>query len=167
MLQLSLDLLELASGNIEQNDVWSFIWGNQHYSAQRYYQHHFAARRPTQHVLWIWKSRCMPRIKFFAWLQLNDRLNTWNTLRHRKQFLQEGYSYVLCHGSVEETLEHLFYCTLASACCLGRKCDGPSVGVWWPTTRHRVTQDDVWWASTKIKLDSKHKDSDLYSLVEM
>jgi hypothetical protein len=112
MLQLSLDLLELSYGNIEQNDVWSFIWGNQHYSAQRYYQHHFAAVRPTRHVLWIWKSKCMPRIKFFAWLPLNDRLNTRNMLRRRKQFLQEGYSYVLCHGSVKETMEHHFFIAL-------------------------------------------------------
>lgn len=61
-----------------------------------------------QPIRWIWKSKCVPGIKFFAWLLLNDRLNTRNILR-RKKFLQEGYNCVLCQDSVEETVEHLFF----------------------------------------------------------
>ena len=50
----------------------------------------------------------MPKIKFFAWLQLNDRLNTRNLLR-RRNYLDEGYNCVLCHENVEETTSHLFF----------------------------------------------------------
>jgi hypothetical protein len=51
----------------------------------------------------------VPKIKFFAWLLLNDRLNTRNILRRRKKFLEEGYNCVLCQDGVEETIEHLFF----------------------------------------------------------
>jgi hypothetical protein len=63
---------------------------------------------------WIWKSKCVPTIIFFAWLLLNDRLNTRNILRRRKKFL-ENYNYVMCQCNVEETLEHLFFdCSCAA-----------------------------------------------------
>jgi hypothetical protein len=44
----------------------------------------------------IWKSKCVPKIKFFAWLLLNDRLNTRNMLRRRYKHLDQGYSCALC-----------------------------------------------------------------------
>lgn len=34
---------------------------------------------------WMWKSKCIPRLKFFAWLVLVDRLNTKSML-HRRNF---------------------------------------------------------------------------------
>lgn len=46
---------------------------------------------------------------FFAWLLLNDRLNTRNLLSRRKKFLEEGYCCVLCQNDLEETSEHLFF----------------------------------------------------------
>ena len=51
----------------------------------------------------------MPKIKFFAWLLLNDGLNTRNLLRRRSKYLDQGYNYVLCHENVEETASHLFF----------------------------------------------------------
>jgi hypothetical protein len=64
-------------------------------------------------ILWVWKSNCTPTIKFFAWLHLNDRLNTRNILGRRKKVLEEGYNCVLCHEGIEETSEHLFFeCSL-------------------------------------------------------
>ena len=50
----------------------------------------------------------MPKINFFAWLLLNDGLNTRNLLR-RRNYLDEGYNCVLCHENVEETASHLFF----------------------------------------------------------
>jgi hypothetical protein len=64
---------------------------------------------PPRTVTWIWKSKCVPKIKFFTWLLLNDRLNTRNISRRRGKFLEEGYSCVLCHDGNEETVEHLFF----------------------------------------------------------
>jgi hypothetical protein len=46
-------------------------------------------------ILWIWKSKCILRVKFFAWLLLNYRLNNKNILRRRRKFLEDGYTCVL------------------------------------------------------------------------
>lgn len=115
LLLLADDLLELNSYDHEENDEWTFIWGHTVYSAQKFYQRHFISIRPLVIVLWIWKSKCIPRINFFTWLLLNDRLNTRNILRRRKKFL-EDYSCVMCQNNIEETLDHLFFdCHCASA----------------------------------------------------
>jgi hypothetical protein len=70
------------------------------------------------------------KIKFFAWLLLNDRLNTRNILRRRK-FLKEGYSCALCLEDVEESVEHLFFDCQSAACrwfALGISCnDHPNI----------------------------------------
>jgi hypothetical protein len=60
-------------------------------------------------ITWIWKSKCVPKIKFFSWLLLNDRLNIRNILRRRHKFLEDGYNCVLCQDDKEETAEHLFF----------------------------------------------------------
>jgi hypothetical protein len=108
LLLLTDDILEIRGNNIEGKDEWIFIWGSHDYSVKRFYQHHFHAIRPPVTILWMWKAKCVPRIKFFAWLLLNDRLNTRNMLRRRRKFL-ENYNCPLCADSVEETLEHLFF----------------------------------------------------------
>jgi len=51
----------------------------------------------------------MPKIKFFTWLLLMDRLNTRDVLRRRKKFEEEGYSCALWHEHVQETVFHLFF----------------------------------------------------------
>jgi hypothetical protein len=92
----------------DQKDTWTFIWGSL-YSSEKYYKQHFKSLTPPRPMQWIWKSKCVPKIKFFAWLLLNDRLNTRNMLRRRHKHLDEGYSCALCLDNVEETLEHLFF----------------------------------------------------------
>ena len=115
LLLLAEDLNELNSSSLEGKDEWIFMWGNHNYSVKRFYQHHFAAIRPPVTILWIWKAKCIPRIKFFSWLLLNDKLNTRNMLRRRNKFL-EDYSCVMCSSNTEETLEHLFFdCPSAAA----------------------------------------------------
>ena len=109
LLELQHTLEQLQQVQDGTKDESTFIWGNQRFSSSKYYQNHFANVAPHPAVIWIWKSKCIPKIKFFAWLVLNDRLNTRNMLRRRCKFLVEGYNCALCQDGVEETIEHLFF----------------------------------------------------------
>jgi hypothetical protein len=65
----------------------------------------------------IWKSRCTPRVKFFAWLVLVDRLNTKSMLQRRHLNIQDDAICVMCNSGAEETIDHLFFeCTFATEC---------------------------------------------------
>jgi hypothetical protein len=58
----------------------------------------------------------MPKIKFFAWLLLVDRLNTRDMLQRRNKHLEEGYLCALCPDLIQETSLHLFFeCTSSAA----------------------------------------------------
>jgi hypothetical protein len=113
-LQNFLDDLHLVDQ--DGKDSWIYIWGQYRYSSSKYYHYHFRDIQPNLTILWIWKSKCIPKIKFFAWLLLNDRLNTRNILRRRRKFFEDGYSCVLCLEDVEESVEHLFFDCNSTAC---------------------------------------------------
>jgi hypothetical protein len=72
--------------------------------------------QPIRVVIWIWKSKCIPTVKFFTWLLLNDRLNTRNVLKRRKRHMEEGYNCVMCQDGIEETTEHLSFDCQTAAC---------------------------------------------------
>lgn len=58
-----------------------------------------------------------PRVKFFAWLILLDRLNTKGMLARRNFNVQPDCLCVLCDDGVEETIDHLFFeCHLTINC---------------------------------------------------
>ena len=101
--------LEMRSEQTELNDEWSYIWGGGRYSASKFYRHSFIAVITPKPLKWIWKSKCVPKIKFFSWFLLKDKLNTRNMLRRRRKFLEEGYSCPVCLLDVEETRDHLFF----------------------------------------------------------
>jgi hypothetical protein len=106
------DLLnELPTPQQDDLDSWAFICGNVVYSSLKYYQFTFRNIQPENSILWIWKSKCMPKIKLFSWLLLNDKLNTRNMLKRRRKYLESGYNCVLCREGMEETREHLFLTT--------------------------------------------------------
>lgn len=109
MQALQEELALLPLGPLDSKDSWTFIWGPQKFSYNQYYQHHFSMLATPRLLTWLWKSRCTPKIKLFAWLLVNDRLNTRNILRQRNKFLEEGYNCVLCQEGIEETSEHLFF----------------------------------------------------------
>ena len=95
-----------------KNDVWSFIWGTQNYSSRKFYALAFQSMQVPSSFTWLWKSKCTPRIKFFGWLILVDRLNTRGMLKQRNFHLDQGYNCVMCNRGVEEDLNHPFFTVL-------------------------------------------------------
>ena len=77
------DLLLSTDYDLASNDSWSFMWGNQLYSSSRYYNLVFQHFPVSPIFKRLWQSKCTPRLKFFAWLLLVDRLNTRNMLLRR------------------------------------------------------------------------------------
>jgi len=66
----------------------------------------------------LWKSKCTPRIKFFGWLIMIDRLNTKTMLRHRNLNVEDNYVLcVLCADRYEEDVDNLFFtCQFSKRC---------------------------------------------------
>ena len=98
------------------SDDWYFIWGSI-YSSSKFYHMCYRIIIPHQAFLWIWKAKSTPKLKFFCWLLLSDRLNTRNMLRRRHYNIGNDFSCMLCSPAPEETLEHLFFrCPFSENC---------------------------------------------------
>jgi hypothetical protein len=96
-------------------DRWTPIWGN-HYISRGFYSEVFKNMEAHSVFKVIWKSRCTPRVRFFAWLILVDRLNTKNMLQ-RNLHVQDDPICVMCDSGEEETIENLFFeCEFAKEC---------------------------------------------------
>jgi hypothetical protein len=121
-MQAHEELIDLQSHliNLEYDDSsrdrWSLIWG-QKYSPQKFYKFVFSAMEAPPFFKILWKSRCIPRIKFFVWLVLVDRLNTKSMLHRRHLNTQDDNLCVMCNTGSEEDIEHLFFqCPFANQC---------------------------------------------------
>ena len=65
----------------------------------------------------LWKCKCIPKLKVFAWLLLMDRLNTRDMIIRRHWHLNSGPNCVLCNQDTLETRDHLFIdCPFAKKC---------------------------------------------------
>jgi hypothetical protein len=103
-------------------DVWSYIWGNAHYSSQNAYKHLLGTQAVHPAFGWLWKSSWQMKYKVFFWLLLQNRLNTRAILRRRNMTL-ESYTCEICIRQREETLSHLFLrCPFAKNCWLPIEC---------------------------------------------
>ena len=91
--------LQSISFDLDSKDVWTFIWGNQVYSSQRYYKMVFQNFHPSPIFRKLWKSKCTPRLKFFAWLLFVDSLNTRSMLIRRHFNVQPNSWCVLCSSN--------------------------------------------------------------------
>ena len=87
-----------------EDDVWNYVWGNGSYSSKRIYKLAFSNAESHLVFRWIWKASCIPRIKYFSWLILVDRLNTKDMLQRRHCNVQDDDRYVLCPLGVTEDL---------------------------------------------------------------
>jgi hypothetical protein len=97
-------------------DSWTPTWGPK-YSSRRFYAHAFSGVETHPVYKMLWKSKCTPRIKFFAWLVMVDRLNTKTMLRRRHLNIEDDELCVLCDSGLEEDIDHLFFeCPFAGQC---------------------------------------------------
>ena len=109
--------LNIIPYNPGLDDQWIFIWGNPSYTSSRYYRMVFQNFQAHGIFKKIWKSKCTPRLKFFAWLIFVDRLNTRNMLARRHFNVQPNTFCVMCTGMEEEDITHLlFYFPFSFAC---------------------------------------------------
>lgn len=115
-LQQQLQNLDLSQLN--NADVWLYTWGGMAYSSRKLNKLAFNDVGAHSAYKWIWKAQCTPRIKFFAWLIVVDRLNTKEMLKRRHIRPQdEDEACVLCDSGATEDLEHLFFtCNFARQC---------------------------------------------------
>jgi hypothetical protein len=112
-LQEILPHLEL---DINSRDQWKPDSGKD-YSVKKFYNLVLDLIQAHPIFKSVWKSRGTPRVKFFIWLILVDRLNTKTMLSRRHIGERSNDHYVLCNLSDNETLEHLFFlCPIAVQC---------------------------------------------------
>lgn len=123
-LQHCLELIEYDENSI---DTWTPIWRSS-YSSKKFYSYAFKGIEAHHMFKEIWKSRCIPRIKFFIWLILVDRLNTKDMLQRRHLNIEGTPICVMCNTRALETIDHLFFeCPFARECWL-------KLGITWDTS---------------------------------
>jgi len=114
MLQLQ-NILEGVSLN-ESTDRLVYIWSTGQFSVKRAYNHLSGHRMLHPVYNWLWRSSFQNKHKVFFWLLINDRLSTRELLRRKNMDLLD-YNCILCNGSTEESLLHLFLgCPFATQC---------------------------------------------------
>ena len=69
-----------------RDDKWQPLCGID-FSARKYYEHIYGTLEAHPIFQQIHKSRCTPRVKFFVWLVLVDRLNTKTMLSRRHIYM--------------------------------------------------------------------------------
>jgi hypothetical protein len=109
---------DLADLNFDENlaDQWQPIWGKD-YTAKRFYDHIYDLIQAHPIFQIVWNSNCTPRIKFFIWLVLVDRLNTKTMLTRRHIGARDDDHCVMCSLREDGTIEHLFFtCSFAVQC---------------------------------------------------
>jgi hypothetical protein len=117
-LPLSPEALEDVR-NIQRNTTHILLQDGSHDKWNYAWVQIFIPREIMPHVSisWLRKRKCIPKMKFFCWLILMDRLNNINMLRRRQYILDSGYNCLLCASPPEETIEHLlFHCDFSTEC---------------------------------------------------
>ena len=73
---------------------------------------------PHRPFVWLWKTKCIMKVKVFAWLLFCDRLNTRDMLDKRHCAKEDDdFTCPLCPGGQRETRLHLFFtCPFSMRC---------------------------------------------------
>ena len=77
------------------------------YTAKSYYVLMHSSLPNDDPCKWIWQSKCIMKIKVFAWLMLNDHLNTRDMLLRRNWRSEEDLC-PMCSAQQHEDRDHLF-----------------------------------------------------------
>ena len=115
LIQLQEDIQNVRiEGN--DKDTWCPSWGT-FFTSKKIYSlvYNMVDAHPVHKV--IQKSSCTPRVKFFIWLILVDRLNTKNMLTQRHIGVRENDQCIMCETDADEAAEHLFF-----SCRFARRC---------------------------------------------
>lgn len=108
--------IQLFNLNMEETNVWSYIWGSQAFLVKNAYLKLIGSNVTSPYFKWMWKSYCKSWLKFFFRLMLRDRINTRTLLRKKNRYL-DSYDCALCNAVVQENRLHLlFECSFSQWC---------------------------------------------------
>jgi hypothetical protein len=89
----------------------------QTYKSAKFYKFMFSLIPPDHALRAIWKSRCLPKLRVFAWLLMKDQLNTKDLMLRKNWHIESGPYCVLCANQVLETRGHFFFdCSFTKSC---------------------------------------------------
>ena len=74
----------------DEADMWIFSSNKGVYTSNSFYRLQFSHLENHIPSCWIWKSRCMSKHRFFAWLLLHDRFNTKDMIGRRNWKQQDN-----------------------------------------------------------------------------
>ena len=82
-----LDVLNRLIDDLDRDmgmpDQWLYVWGVSEYRTKKFYKFFFRDIIPVPVLPLIWKTKCVMKLKVFAWLLIQDRLNTRDMLARR------------------------------------------------------------------------------------
>jgi hypothetical protein len=97
------DQLEDYYFDADTTDQWQPLW-NGDYTPKKFYRYIYDELEAPPFFCIIWSSKCMPRIKFFTWLVLVDRLNTKMMLTRRHIGQRDDDLFIVCTLGQDETV---------------------------------------------------------------
>jgi hypothetical protein len=111
-----LEILELVATVqlLEEEDemIWQFT-SSRVYSSQSLYKIINFRGIKTVHVSAVWKIKIPPRVHFFLWLLINNRVLTRDNLAKRRKVEDESCLFY----AKKETVHHVFFeCAIAKQC---------------------------------------------------
>ena len=94
----------------DEADMWIFSSNKGVYTSNSFYRLQFSHLENHIPSCWIWKSRCMSKHRFSAWLLLHDRFNTKDMIGRRNWKLQDNnQDCVLCQQAILKDRIHMFF----------------------------------------------------------
>jgi zinc-binding in reverse transcriptase len=103
------NLLLLFRASITTDPQGTLLWKwtpNHLFSTNFVYQKYNDPSIPRPQFRQVWRTRAPPRVHFFLWLLLHDKLNTTENLQ--KKGWTTITSCVLCFSNAMESVDHLF-----------------------------------------------------------
>jgi hypothetical protein len=91
----------------DNHDRWKLPWGK-YLSTKKAYRALIGEHATHQTIKGTWKTCSILRQKFFAWLMLQERLNSKDIIRN-KNFYVEFMHCILCDTCPEKNILHMFF----------------------------------------------------------